>query len=76
MESRPGFLGSTHHCCLLRESAHRNSPENRSPAGDLHTKELAMEVLYSRCAGLDVHKKTVVACRIYTPESGRKPYGR
>lgn len=31
-----------------------------------------MEVLYARCAGLDVHKKTVVACRIFTPESGRK----
>jgi hypothetical protein len=22
-----------------------------------------MEVVYRRCAGLDVHKKTVVACR-------------
>jgi transposase len=31
-----------------------------------------MEVLYARCAGLDVHKKTVVACRLFTPESGRK----
>ena len=31
-----------------------------------------MEVLYARCAGLDVHKKTVVACRVFTPESGRK----
>ena len=27
-----------------------------------------MEVTYSRCAGLDVHKKTVVAC-VMTPES-------
>ena len=31
-----------------------------------------MEVLYARCAGLDLHKKTVVACRVFTPESGRK----
>jgi transposase len=31
-----------------------------------------MEVLYARCAGLDVHKKTGVACRVFTPESGRK----
>lgn len=31
-----------------------------------------MEVLYARCAGLDVHQKTVVACRVFTPESGRK----
>src|ERR687886_2119821 len=29
-----------------------------------------MEVLYARCAGLDVHKKTVVACVLVTPERG------
>ena len=27
-----------------------------------------MEVIYRRCAGLDVHKKTVVACAI-TPKN-------
>lgn len=26
-----------------------------------------MQIVYERCAGLDVHKKTVVACRI-TPD--------
>jgi transposase len=31
-----------------------------------------MEVLYRRCAGLDVHKKTVVACRIVTKPNGHK----
>jgi transposase len=31
-----------------------------------------MELLYPRCAGLDVHKKTVVVCRVFTAESGRK----
>jgi len=31
-----------------------------------------MEVLYARCAGLDVHKKTVTACRVFTSETGRK----
>ncbi len=31
-----------------------------------------MEVLYPRCAGLDVHKKTVVACRIVTQTNGHK----
>jgi transposase len=31
-----------------------------------------MEVLYPRCAGLDVHKKTVVACRIVTQPNGHK----
>jgi transposase len=30
---------------------------------------MAMDVLYERCAGLDVHKKTVVACRI-VPKNG------
>lgn len=29
-----------------------------------------MELLHARCAGLDVHKKTVVACRSYTPPQG------
>jgi transposase len=31
-----------------------------------------MQVLYERCAGLDVHKKTVVACFIYTAANGQK----
>lgn len=31
-----------------------------------------MEVLYPRCAGLDIHKKTVVACRLRTLPSGQK----
>ncbi|PSR32203.1 MAG: hypothetical protein C7B46_15420 [Sulfobacillus benefaciens] len=30
-----------------------------------------MEVLYPRCAGLDVHKKTVVACVCHTDGRGR-----
>jgi hypothetical protein len=31
-----------------------------------------MEVLYSHCAGLDVHKKTVVACRLGLDTQGHK----
>lgn len=31
-----------------------------------------MEVLYERCAGLDVHKKTVVVCRIIPGEGERR----
>jgi len=31
-----------------------------------------MDVLYPRCGGLDVHKKTVVACWILSTK-GRKP---
>ena len=30
-----------------------------------------MNVLYPRCAGLDVHKKTVVACRIVPGPDGQ-----
>ena len=32
--------------------------------------ENAMDVIYERCAGLDVHKKTVVACRMVPGEEG------
>ena len=31
-----------------------------------------MEVLYPRCCGLDIHKKTVVAC-LMTTEEGQQP---
>jgi len=31
-----------------------------------------MQVIHERCAGLDVHKKTVTACCIYTRPDGRK----
>jgi len=31
-----------------------------------------MDVCYTRCAGLYVHKKSVVACRIETQAEGRK----
>src|SRR5204862_3565898 len=34
-------------------------------------KAMALPVLYLRCAGLDVHKKTVVACILLTAASGR-----
>ena len=32
---------------------------------------MSLTVLYSRCAGLDVHKKTVVACLLLTEALGR-----
>ncbi len=32
-----------------------------------------MQVIYERCCGLDVHKKTVVACLI-TPDATGKPH--
>ncbi len=33
--------------------------------------EEAMEVVYERCCGLDVHKKTVVACVLVTETAGQ-----
>jgi transposase len=33
-----------------------------------------MEIMYPRCAGLDGHKKTVVACRMRTGETGEVDY--
>ena len=30
-----------------------------------------MEVIFERCAGLDVHKKTVVACRVRVTAAGQ-----
>jgi transposase len=35
-------------------------------------KETIMELVHTHCAGLDVHKKTVVACRI-TPDANARP---
>ena len=32
---------------------------------------MSLSVLYARCAGLDVHKKTVVACLLLTAASGK-----
>jgi hypothetical protein len=32
---------------------------------------VSMQVLYERCAGLDVHKKTVVACILLTLANGQ-----
>jgi transposase len=33
-------------------------------------RRVGMQVLYERCAGLDVHKKTVVACVVLTASTG------
>jgi transposase len=31
-----------------------------------------MQIVYERCAGLDVHKKTVVVCAITPDEKGQR----
>jgi transposase len=35
-----------------------------------------MDVIFSHCAGLDVHKKTVMACRILSDPTGQQADGR
>jgi hypothetical protein len=40
-----------------------------SPGGK---KEAAMQVVYSRCCGLDVHKKSVTACVLVFDQQGRR----
>src|ERR1700738_2977346 len=32
---------------------------------------MGLNVLYERCAGLDIHKQTVVACLLLTPTTGK-----
>jgi transposase len=39
-----------------------------------------MDIVYERCCGLDIHKRTVVACRIVPDRGGRptkevRPFG-
>ena len=38
---------------------------------EVQRKAEAMQVLYERCCGLDVHKKTVVACVLITSPDGQ-----
>ena len=42
-----------------------------SLAREAERKPEAMQVLYERCCGLDVHKKTVVACVLITSPDGQ-----
>src|SRR5215210_2788302 len=50
---------------MLRPGAHAEEIVRSPciPRGRFHLED-SMEVLYSHCAGLDVHKRTVVACRL------------
>jgi transposase len=34
-----------------------------------------MDVIFTHCAGLDVHKKTVMACRVMPDLAGQQPDG-
>jgi len=34
-----------------------------------------MDVVFAHCAGLDVHKKSVTACRLVSDSTGQEPEG-
>ena len=53
------------------EHAHQELQALGTPAGRLNGKEQrALEILHQRCCGLDVHKRTVVACLLTTALDG------
>src|SRR5438445_3389148 len=57
-----------------REHAHQISIQRMPcrPGPPPGTREGTMKVLYFCCAGLDVHKRSVVACRVRTRADGTK----
>jgi hypothetical protein len=54
--------------CLFTATPHRS---HREASLSMKERGTLMEVLYERCCGLDVHKKTVVACVMLTSPNGR-----
>src|SRR5260370_5424451 len=60
-------------CCSRRthcwpQQAGQPAPARASPRGPERGR--AMQVVYERCCGLDVHKRTVVACVLVTHPDG------
>ena len=52
--------------------AHLSLVSSKSKQKSLFGEECqGMRVVYERCCGLDVHKKSVVACVLITPENPR-----
>jgi transposase len=71
-----GPVGTTDCRPLPREAEHAR--ENRSlgvPRQPLSYESVSMDVVFTHCAGLDVHKKSVTACRITPDPSGQDPEG-
>src|SRR6516225_196805 len=56
-------------CVHLRTS--RRLPPRLSLPREAERKQEAMQVIYERSCGLDVHKKTVVACVVITLPDGQ-----
>jgi transposase len=42
------------------------------PTGKMTARRTTMEILHTRCAGIDVHKKNVKVCLIITEENGKQ----
>src|SRR4029453_567523 len=45
------------------------------PASPVSERRSKMEVVFPYCAGLDVHKKRVTACRLVSDSTGQAPEG-
>jgi hypothetical protein len=48
------------------------SPPKGKPMGKIPARSTEMEILHTRCAGIDVHKKNVKVCLIITEENGKQ----
>src|SRR5438067_6009794 len=57
-------------CCSLRATRHRPFLIHLEYSRKERSSAMGMSVLYARCAGLDVHKLTIVACLILTSATG------
>src|SRR5512133_1479079 len=57
--------------CRSRSGKHaQHTDETRTPPCDRRTREATMDVVFERCCGLDIHKRTVVACLVVPGPTG------
>src|SRR4051812_34860896 len=68
--NRTRVSAGTVECCAPRGSTHRKLFGERTPRSVVAEREAAMEVVYERCCGLDVHKQRVVACVVVSAGAG------
>src|SRR5215210_3920331 len=60
-----------HHRLLLPTGKHaQHTDEKGTPPRDRRPEEAVMDVLFERCCGLDIHKRTVVACLVVPGPTG------
>src|SRR5919199_6472063 len=60
----------TTECRSRSGSTHSTVCEQGAPRPVGASEEAAMEVIHERCCGLDIHKKTVVACLVVPGPGG------